>query len=183
MAEILQNRHASGEGPRDRVRYVLETWSWSAAGWISGFLGAFVIALFFFVIDLAAGRPLWTPGALGSALFLGKRLAPDAQPELAVVAGYTGIHLLVFAGVGLIIATALSVRPHKRGLAELLVIFVVLFAGCQLSFVAFASVFSPTLFSELGVWSITAANALAAAAMTVFLGRMTRLRVPMDRDG
>src|SRR5262245_42380066 len=127
MGETMQGRSSGGAMLPERIRSVSETWSWSAAGWISGFLGAFVIAGFFFVVDLIAGRPLWTPTALGAALFLGERLAPDAQPQLVLVAGYTAVHLLVFAGVGLIAATALSVRPHRRGPAELVVIGFALF--------------------------------------------------------
>jgi hypothetical protein len=83
-------------------------------GLSSGFLGAFVIALFFFVVDWIEGRLLWTPAALGSALFLGERLAPDADAPLALVAGYTGIHFLVFAGIGLITAALLSEPPEAR---------------------------------------------------------------------
>jgi hypothetical protein len=60
---------------------------------------------------------------------------------------------------------------------------VLLFAACELSFAIFAWLFSPTLWSDLGIGAITASNLLAAAAMTVFLGRVTTLRVPMDRDG
>jgi hypothetical protein len=183
MSEVLQKRDASSAPLRERASYVTETWSWAAAGWIAGFIGALVVALFFLVIDLMLGRPLWTPGALGSALFLGQRLLPDAAPQPALVAGYTAIHFLVFVAFGLITATAWSVRPHKRGPIEMLAIGVGIFAACELSFAAFAWLFSPTLWSDLGVGSITASNALAAVAMAVFLGRVTRLRMPMDRDG
>lgn len=177
MSEILRKHGPAGEAVPERNRHGERTWSWPAVGWASGFLGAFVIALFFLVIDLAAGRPLWTPAALGSALFLGERLAPGAEPPLALVAGYTGIHLGIFAGLGLITATALSVRPRKRGPGALLVIGAALFVAFELSFLAFALLFAPSLIDDLGVLRITVANALAAAAMTAFLGDMaTRLQ-------
>src|SRR5262245_60402216 len=134
-------RAAAGEWARHR------RWTWPGAGWSSGFLGAFVIALFFFVVDWIEGRPLWTPAALGSALFLGQRLAPDATPPLALVAGYTGIHFLVFAGIGLLTAAILSEPPRKPGFGALLAIGLGLFIACELAFVLFALFISPALFS------------------------------------
>ena len=141
-------------------------------GWASGFLGAFVVAVFFLVIDLMAGRPLWTPAALGSSLFLGQPLSPAAHRSLVLVVSYTAIHLGVFAGLGLIAATVLSVRPRPRGPANLIAIGVGLFAAFELSLAAFALLFAPTLMHDLGAWRVSAANALAAAAMTAYLGHM-----------
>jgi hypothetical protein len=154
------------------------TRTWPGAGWISGFIGASVLALFFFVIDVAEGRPLWTPAALGSALFLGQRLAPDAHAPLALVAGYTAIHFLVFAALGLITAAILSEPPRKPGTLGLFAIGGGIFAACELSFLAFAWFFSPTLMSDLGVARITAANAFAATAMTAFIVH----RTPLEQD-
>jgi hypothetical protein len=138
-----------------------------------------VIALFFFVVDWIEGRLLWTPAALGSALFLGERLAPDADPPFALVAGYTGIHFLVFAGIGLITAALLSQPPRKPGRAALLGIGLGLFAACELAFVVFALLLSPSLFTDLGVSRITAANALAAVAMTAFI---VGVATPLEQD-
>jgi hypothetical protein len=162
-----------------RIPARFRRWTWPGAGWTSGFLGAFVIAVFFFVIDLAEGRPLWTPAALGSALFLGQRLAPDAAPSLAVVAGYTGIHFLVFAAIGLITAARLSEPPRKPGLAGAFAIGVALFAACELFFLAFGFFISPSLFSDLGMTRITVANALAAVAMT---GLIVGVATPLEQD-
>jgi hypothetical protein len=154
------------------------TSTWPGAGWISGCLGAFVVAVFFFVIDMAEGRPLWTPAAMGSALFLGERLATDAHVPLALVAGYTAIHFLVFAAFGLITAALLSEPPRIPGPLALLGIGAGIFAACELSFAAFAWLFSPALMSDLGVVRITVANAWAAATMTLFILR----RTPLEQD-
>lgn len=165
-----------GEALQFRQRGV--TRSWPGAGWISGFIGAFVLAVFFFVIDVFEGRPLWTPAALGSALFRGARLAPDAHVPLALVAGYTAIHFLIFAGFGLITAALLSEPPRKPGLAGQFAIGAGIFAACELSFVLFAWLVSPAVMSDLGVVRVTAANALAAVAMTAFI----QSRTPLDQD-
>ena len=37
-------------------------------GLIAGFLGATAVAVWFFVVDLIGGRPLFTPNALGVGL-------------------------------------------------------------------------------------------------------------------
>jgi hypothetical protein len=162
---------------RSPVRHGEVSWSWAAVGWVAGFLGAFMVAAFFLAIDMAAGRPLWTPAMLGSTLFLGVPLAREADSVLVLAAGYTAVHLGIFAGIGLVTVSLLSGRPGPRPLWELIAIGVGLFALFELSFAAFAALFSPSLFNDLGVWRIAAANALAAAAMTAFIGRMAaRLR-------
>ena len=61
-----------------------ETDAW-VDGSIAGIFGAAVVALFFLAVDLAEGVPLRTPGLLGTALFLGRSLPPDAAPSMAVV--------------------------------------------------------------------------------------------------
>jgi len=173
MHESLRKRLTAAELPgHERDRHRSESWSWPAIGWASGFLGAFVVAVFFLAIDWVAGRPLWTPAALGSVLFLGQRLPLTAHAPLVLVVGYTGVHLGVFAGLGLIAATALSVKPRLRRPARLLAIGFGLFVAFELSFAAFALLFAQTLMGDLGAWRITAANALGAAAMTAFLGVM-----------
>jgi hypothetical protein len=176
MNEAIQK---SGDSAHAAAYGWSRRWTWPGAGWSSGFLGAFVIALFFFVVDWIEGRMLYTPAALGSALFLGERLPPDARPPLELVAGYTGIHFLVFAGIGLITSALLSQPPRMVGHAGMFGIALGLFVACELAFVAFALFVSPTLFSDLGVTRITAANALASIAMTLFI---VRVATPLEQD-
>jgi hypothetical protein len=177
MDEILQEGGTTVSGHRGG-RQRTASRSWPFVGWASGFLGAFVVAAFFLVIDMLAGRPLWTPAALGSALFLGKSLPPAADPPLVLVVGYTAVHLGVFAGIGLITAATLSERSRRVGAASLLVIGMGLFAAFELAFVIFAQLFAPSLMGDLGAWRVTAANALAAGAMTAFLGVEARSLEP-----
>ena len=173
MDESLHERVTARVVPGPEYdRRLFASWSWAAVGWVSGFLGAFVVAIIFLAIDWAAGRPLWTPAALGSVLFLAERLPPTASPPLVLVVGYTAVHLGIFAGLGLIAAAALSVRRRMRRPARLVAIGLGLFVAFELSFAAFALLFARSLMGDLGAWRITVANALAAAAMTAFLGRM-----------
>lgn len=154
-----------------------QTWSWAALGWASGALGALIVALFFLVIDLIGGRPFWTPAALGSALFLGERLPPQATPVPVLVVAYTGVHLGVFASFGLITASLLDARLRRLGLAGLLAIALGLFVAFEASFALFAWLFAPSLVGDIGAWRVASANALAALAMAAFLAALSgRLR-------
>ena len=55
-------------------------------GIIAGTLGAATIALWFLVLDILAGHPLYTPNVLGIALFKGRGgLVPQAYVEISLV--------------------------------------------------------------------------------------------------
>lgn len=45
-----------------------------------GLIGAAIVMLWFFLVDLAAGAPLRTPALLGAALFDGARYADAVTP-------------------------------------------------------------------------------------------------------
>ena len=72
----------AGPGPQDRRRP--GELAWPVAGAAAGALGALVIAVFFLVVDLAVRQALWTPSALGAALFLGPDDLP-AEPHVCAV--------------------------------------------------------------------------------------------------
>src|SRR5207302_426247 len=64
-------------------------------GLITGLVGAGVVALWFFALDVAAGHPLRTPAALGAALLFGATLALGAQWVL----GTLGVWSVLVANV------------------------------------------------------------------------------------
>jgi hypothetical protein len=151
-----------GDGDAERLPWVL-------VGHQAGVLGASVVALFFLVIDVLAGRPLWTPFALGAALFRGEIPAPDAPVELLLVVAYTGIHLTVFIGFGVpaafqMLARARSPHPLRAGLLAIL-----LFVGFEVVFLSLGELFAPGLTGMLGAGRVALANVLAAGAMAGFL--------------
>jgi hypothetical protein len=145
--------------------------SWAAVGVMTGILGALVIALFFLVLDGSEGRPLWTPTALGSALFLREELAAGAAPDLPLVLGYTAAHGAVFLSIGLMAAFALVGRRRLRPLrgVALAALFFVVFEVLILGFVHFAA---PGLVGGVGDLKISVANLLASGSMAAFLGWM-----------
>jgi hypothetical protein len=142
---------------------------WVSQGIQAGLLGASLVALFFLVVDVLAGRPLWTPFALGAALFRGELPAPGTPVELMLVVAYTGIHATVFIGFGVpaafqMLARATSAHPLRAGLLAIL-----LFVGFEVVFLSLGELFAPGLTGMLGAGRVALANVLAAGAMAAFL--------------
>jgi hypothetical protein len=148
---------------------------WVSSGVEAGVAGAAVVALFFLGADWLAGRPLWTPHALGSSLFLGVRPDPGATPEALMVLAYTAVHGVVFIGFGVPAAFQVLARASAmRRPASALLVGALLFVGFELVFLALGELFLAGMISTLGVLRVTAANALAAAVMAGFLWARAR---------
>jgi Na+/glutamate symporter len=147
-----------------------EPHDWIPNGIASGLIGAAVIAVFFLAVDVAHDRPFWTPGALGSALFLGVPLATGVTPQPAVVTAYTALHGAVFVSMGLIASFALLGGRWRR-LAAGVAVAVALFAGFELVFLVFSEQLAPEAAGELTGARVTVANLLAAIAMSAVLVR------------
>jgi hypothetical protein len=146
-------------------------------GIVAGVLGAAAVALWFLLLDTLAGRPLWTPTVLGTALF-GRGAALDLTTlpvSLEMVAMFTWVHGLVFVGLGGLAARLLGyVERHPGAGFGVLLLFVVF----QFAFIAAATVFAAPALRVLSAWSILVANLIAAAAMTAYLrARHPDLRV------
>lgn len=140
----------------------------------SGVLGAFVVAVVFLGVDLAAGRPLWTPHLLGSALFLREAPADAIRPVL--VLGYTLTHGAVFVALGLLAASALPFlsRARARARAPYVLGGLGLFVLMQIVFALFSAVFLPQGGPQLPIAWVSVANLAAAASMTAYLARGAR---------
>jgi hypothetical protein len=146
----------------------LPTTQFYQEGMIAGALGALTIALWFLLVDSLAGRPLWTPTVLGTALF--RRGAGLDSPEtlavsLEMVLMFTWVHVLVFVGLGGIAARLLAyAERHPSSGFGVLLLFVVF----QFGFIVTATIFIAPVLRVLASWSVLVANLLAAAAMTAY---------------
>jgi len=134
-------------------------WAWRGA--VAGATGAAAVALFFLAIDWMAGRPLWTPTALGSQLLLGETHAADAGFDPILVIAYTLVHGLVFVGLGLVAAIEAE-RLRQEGATAI-------FLAVEVFFLGVTGVFAPGLVATVGAGEVALANALAAAAMAATL--------------
>lgn len=135
-------------------------------GLFTGLIGAAVVAIWFLVLDMVVGRLLFTPAALGSALFLGAESPEAVQITAGMVLGYTVLHLLTFAVIGVVFATLVSRAEENPSLMMALVLLFV--ASVTLSIGAMAILASWVL-AELSWWGIAIGNLLAAVAMAAFL--------------
>ncbi|HEY7650351.1 MAG TPA: hypothetical protein VID04_15235 [Methylomirabilota bacterium] len=137
-------------------------------GIVAGVIGAATVALWFFVIDLVHGRPLYTPTVLGTALFQrGGSLAglDTMPPSLEMVLMFTWVHGLAFAAIGGIVARLLAAAERHPSVGfGILLLFVIFEAG----FTVAAMLFAAPILKALTWPAILVANLLAAAAIAVY---------------
>lgn len=148
----------------------------------AGVLGALVVALFFGVLDLMAGRPFATPSALGAALFLSESQPSDpAQPPQGLmVLSYTLVHAALFVGLASVASTLLlgSPRPGRLPSPPVLVVLLtaIFFVGLGALSTGFWYLTGSWLWSLLGPERVAFANLLASFAMAVTLACAVRTR-------
>lgn len=137
-------------------------------GILTGMVGAGVVALWFFLLDIAGGDPFRTPASLGSILFLGATGPDEVQVDVGIVAGYTIVHLLAFGAIGIVFVGVARQIERIPGLAYLVALaFIVLEA---VSFGALVSL-GNWVIGDLSLWTIGTGNLLAIAAMAWFVWR------------
>jgi hypothetical protein len=147
-------------------------------GITAGLLGAAAIALWFFIVDAAQGRPFYTPNLLGSVLLrhdLHLESIDAASISFETVLIYTWVHGLAFCVLGGITARllALAERQASYGFGILL-----LFVIFEFGFIAGAFIFAEPILHALAWPAILFGNLLAAAAMaTYFLRRHPNLSI------
>jgi hypothetical protein len=131
-------------------------------GLITGLVGAGVVALWFFALDVAAGHPLRTPAALGAALLFGASNVAAIDMTFGLVAAYSVVHVAAFVLAGaLFVAIAEQIERTPALILIALMAMIVLDAvvGATLALGA------QWVLGTLGVWSVLVANVLAVCAM------------------
>jgi hypothetical protein len=97
-------------------------------GVLAGIIGAAIVALWFLVLDVGRGQPLFTPALLGTAVFRGATDPGALQIALGPVLGYTLIHVGAFVGFGVVAASLLATSEREP---PMFIAFVVLFAAFE----------------------------------------------------
>jgi hypothetical protein len=131
-------------------------------GLITGLVGAGVVALWFFAVDVAAGHPLRTPAALGAALLFGASNVAAIEMTFGLVAAYSVVHVAAFVMAGALfvaIAEQIERTPALILLALMGMIVLDAVVGATLALGA------QWVLGTLGVWSMLVANVLAVCAM------------------
>jgi hypothetical protein len=136
-------------------------------GITAGILGASTVAIWFLIVDIAAGHPFSTPAVLGHALFGIIDPASNASAA-AYVAGYTVFHYLAFCGLGVGASYLAGVTDRvPSALAGLAILFVVF----QVAFYGATAILATSLLGSLAWWSVGCANLLAAGSMGLYVYR------------
>lgn len=148
-------------------------------GLVAGLLGAAVVAIFYFGVDIARGLPFLTPSVLGEVLVFHRPEVPLDTVNSAAVAVYTGVHLLLFLAFGLVL-TALATRAETSSVARYAVLQ--LFIVFELFFFGLLAIASETTRGLFPLWSVLTANTVAALVMGTWIWRHhPKLRRAMGR--
>ena len=158
-AAVRAGYNAAVRTPRPLVR----------EGVMAGVIGATIIAVWFFFVDLIVSRVFFTPITLGRSLLSILGPVPVGQSEFVLVLLYTLFHYGAFIVLGLTAAMIVQVANREPGI---LLGFVVLFAAIEVGFYAFVSLLQQaTPLGSLAWYNVMTGNLLAAAAMGMYLLR------------
>ncbi len=149
-----------------RLRDVLKQHRTIREGLVAGLAGAVAVMVWFLALDLVQGRLLFTPGALGSALFFGARGEAEVVIAFETVLGYTGIHLAAFMLAGLL-ASALTEAARRE--PPLLLGLVLFFVTLEVLFIGLIVIMASWLLDAMPWRTIVAGNLIAAIVMGGYL--------------
>lgn len=140
-------------------------------GFVAGVLGAATIALWFLIVDTVNGRPLYTPTALGVALFQGGRglESPDTLPiSFNMVLAVTWLHGLIFVVIGGAVSRLLAWAEHTPNVGFGILLLFVFF---EFGFLIAAMSLAQPVLGALDWSAILVGNLLAAASMALYFWR------------
>jgi hypothetical protein len=131
-------------------------------GVVTGVIGAVVVAVWFFFVDIISGTPLRTPAALASALLIGASSPGGIVVTFGLVAAYSVVHVVAFAIAG-VVFVALAEQLERAPAMGLLVLLAAIVLDSLV--LATISVGAQWVLGSIGWWSVVVANLLAVIAM------------------
>lgn len=136
-------------------------------GLFSGAIGGITVAVWFLILDVMAGRPLFTPALLGTVLLHGATAAAQGITVAPLeVAAYTAFHFLAFLAVGVAMSWLMTLFERFPIVGFVMLVI----AAClQVGFFALDVALGAQLMGQLRPWSVIIANFLAAGAMSFYL--------------
>ncbi len=135
-------------------------------GVVAGLVGAWTVALWFFMVDMGRGQPFFTPGALGSALFLGSTDPTAVSVSVATVAGYSMFHIGIFFALGFVAA---AIAGYAEETPPLIIAAAMLFIAFLAFFMGLIALSAEYLLDALAWWAIVVGTLLAILAMGYYL--------------
>lgn len=138
-------------------------------GIVAGLIGAAAVAAWFLLFDIWRGQIFFTPGALGSALFLRANELAAVEVNALTVTAYTVVHVAAFIVTG-IVAAAIVVQAEET--PPVLLGALLLFATFEAFFLGLLAVVAEWLLGALAWWTIAVGNLIATVAMASYLWRM-----------
>jgi len=137
-------------------------------GVTAGVIGGGIVALWFLVLDLLQGQPLYTPGALGSALFLGAGQAGGVEVNALTITLYSMVHFGTFIAAG-VVASAILIQADER--PNWILLGGLLFATFAAFLLVMLALFAEWIIGTLAWWNVALGNLLATLGMGWFLLR------------
>ena len=134
-------------------------------GLFTGMIGALAVAAWFLVLDLAAGRPLYTPALLGTFLMHGGEAARQPTVAPLEIAVYTAFHLVMFLLVGIALSWMMTLFER---FPIMFFVILLMFICLQLAFFGLNLVLGAQLMGQLRAWTVVVANLLAATGMVLY---------------
>ena len=140
-------------------------------GIVAGLIGAATIAIWFLLLDTIAGRPLYTPTVLGTALFRERAglASPESLPvSFEIVLWFTWVHVLVFVVIGGAAAWLIRLAERDPNFGFGILLFLVVF---EFGFIGISLAFADAILHAVAWPTILIGNLLAAAAMAAYFWR------------
>lgn len=147
----------------------LQTHRVTRHGIYAGLLGAFVVALWFLIIDTILREPLYTPAALATVLFRGAPSPVAVEISAVPILGYTVAHFAFFVLFGVVVS---GLAKQVSRFPPLALGIVVLFVVFEVFFVAMVAMLGGWILEELAWWSILVGNIFAALVMGGYLWKV-----------
>jgi hypothetical protein len=137
-------------------------------GVVSGLLGGSAVAVWFLLLDVVAGRALYTPNVLGQVVVFRNVEPVTTSLDLAAIVAYTAVHFIAFIALGLVVATLMRLATDQPYFRIAIVILLVTF---EFFFAFFMLMLSEITAQAFPFWAVLTANGLAILAMGVYFYR------------
>lgn len=138
------------------------------AGFIAGNIGAVIVIIWFFCVDLFAGQPFFTPAALGSAVFFGLRDPAQLTISVLPVVGYTVLHFLAFYFTAIVAAYIFrEAEKDQSVLWYALEFFIVL----EIGFYCMVGMLFTPLLAKFAWINVAIGNVISSVAMGYYFYR------------